>query len=964
MGVEFDELIPGNFNPNDYETIIIGGGHLIRPSPDFYYDKFKVPGNHFLNAVGILDSPDDLNYLNDYKYISVRTSWDKERLSHMRKEVHVVPCTTMLLEDLDNIPIDPKHHSLGIHLIPHIFSEEEETQFVDWVSSLPFTVYFLPITHYNQDYIYLRNLSSKIGNSVLLPLMNPLEIFTFIGKLDYFISGSLHGGIFAYRHNIPFILFNYNEKMLYFMKDRGLERYTFTNFEEMKTSFKALLTDVPDYSEMISRDLNLLQNHIDNLKSICSSVDFHEQKMDADGSLANYQIHNLQSQIRGYEIHLERADEKIEEMQHILADRDEKIEEMRNSVVWQLMMVYHNGFVERIMPQGTGRRKKYDIGLKGIRILINEGYRSLYWNCRQYVYRNQRKQNDYERWILMNEPDKIELEEQKTLSKIFKYRPLISIIMPVYNPPASILEEAIKSVLEQTYDNWELCLVDGNSGDDIKSIIKKLAQKNSRIKVKYLEFNLGISDNSNIALKLANGEFIALLDHDDLLAPFALFEVVKSLNEIPDSDFIYSDKDLVTEDGKIRFNPLFKPDWSPEIMLSANYLSHLCIIRKSLIDKVGDFLPDTDGAQDWDLFLRIAEKKPRIIHISKILYHWRESNTSCAQRGAEAKPYIFEAQRIAVQNHLQRRGLLGNVVLNPSGKLRVKWTITYNTKISIIIPSRDINLLNTCVESVLDISTYKNFEIIIIDTGIEADENPWYYQKISGDPRIKIIKYGATFNYSAVNNMGVRHSVGDVLLFLNDDTEVMTSDWLEEMMGWIEQQDIGVVGAKLLRPDGAIQHAGVVIGLTGFAGHPFAGGYENYMGPFGSTEWYRNYLAVTGACMMIRRDVFDEASGFNETFVLCGSDVELCLRIRKKGYRIVYTPFAKLKHHEAASRGNCVPSQDFRVSYEHYKPFLEKGDPYYNLNLSLRYTIPHIKRGPERDMLEFVQEVLNNESEN
>lgn len=570
----------------------------------------------------------------------------------------------------------------------------------------------------------------------------------------------------------------------------------------------------------------------------------------------------------------------------------------------------------------------------------------------------------YETWISINEPNKVELKQQQITAKEFPYRPLISIIIPVYNTKPNILKETIQSVLKQTYDNWEICIVDGNSkGEDIKKILNEFSQKDPRICVNFLDQNMGISGNSNKALQLAKGEFIALLDHDDLLAPFALFEVVKSLNDKPELDFIYSDKDIVSEDGTQRQNPLFKPGWSPEIMLSANYLTHLSVIRKSLVDEIGGFLSETDGAQDWDLFMRATEKTNKILHISKVLYHWRESETSCALWCSGAKPYIFDAQRTVLNNHLKRLGKSFELILIPPGIWRIKWTITDKTKISIIIPTRDnITKLRPCVDSILNKSSYQNFEIIIIDTGSKEPESLKYYNELSRNSKINILNYNKLFNYSAVNNLGEKHSTGEILLFLNDDTEVITSDWLEEMAGWIQQEEIAIVGAKLLKPDNTIQHAGVILGLQGFAGHPFAGANENYNGPFGSTEWYRDYLAVTGACMMIRKKVFEEAGGFNESFILMGSDVELCLRLWKKGYRIVYTPFAKLVHYEASTRTKYIPPQDFVMSYEHYKLFLEKGDPNYNINLSLWNTIPSIKMLGEKETSQFVQDVLKNVS--
>jgi len=581
----------------------------------------------------------------------------------------------------------------------------------------------------------------------------------------------------------------------------------------------------------------------------------------------------------------------------------------------------------------------------------------------QTIFSESQEEISYTEWIAENEPSEEDLERQKNFAETFSYLPLISIITPVYNTPLKILKEMIESVLIQTYNKWELCLADGSpENPEVQSILEEYANNDRRIRVKFLSENLGISGNSNEALSLAKGEFIALLDHDDLLAPFALFEVVKRLNEDPQVDFIYSDKDLVTEDGKRRFQPLFKPDWSPEIMLSANYLTHLCVIRKCLVDEIGGFLSETDGAQDWDLFLRITERTERIAHIPKVAYHWRESPTSVA-RGIDAKPYASAAQQNALQCHLQRRGLTAKVSFELPGLIRVRWLVTGSTKISIIIPAKDnIQILRRCIESILYKTSYENFEVVVVDSGSSEPAVVKYYEYLSKDSRFQIINYDAPFNYSAVNNLGVRYANGDAFLFLNNNTEILNSDWLEEMVGWIEQKEIGVVGAKLLNPDGTIQHAGLVIGLQGFVGHIFAGAPEGYWGmPFGGSEWCRNYLAVTGDCMMVRREVFEKVRGFNESFTLCGSDVELCLRVRENGYRVVYTPYVRLTHLEATMRGEVIPQQDFKLSYKYYEPFLREGDPYYNENISFWQPIPHLKRRGEKSPLEFTSRLLGTE---
>lgn len=653
----------------------------------------------------------------------------------------------------------------------------------------------------------------------------------------------------------------------------------------------------------------------------------------------------------------------------------------------------------KLVPRQTRRERVFFLGLRALDIWWAQGFRMLlrrtlrrlgrrisrrYWRGRNkyapvYAQRTSvgplkksrgaisaenREEITYAEWIAENEPDRNELGRQRGIAKTFAYRPLISIITPVYNTPPKVLKETIESVLGQTYDQWELCLVDGASKNpEVQRTLAEYAHKDDRIQVKFLDKNLGISGNSNEALSLVRGEFIALLDHDDLLAPFALFEAVKCLNENPELDFIYSDRDLVTEDGRQRFQPLFKPDWSPELMLSANYLTHLCIIRKHLVDEAGGFLPEMDGAQDWDLFFRATEKTGEIFHIPKILYHWR-TNANSTALSWEAKPFASPAQLVAVQHHLQRTHLSADVSFDVSGLIRVKWEVTGDTRVSIIIPTKDnLQMLQRCLDSILQRTSYKNFEIILIDTGSTDPMIFEYYKEVSGEPRIQIINYDAPFNYSAVNNLAARYANGDVLLFLNNDTEILASEWLEEIVGWIKQQEIGVVGAKLLKPDGSIQHAGVILGLQGFAGHVFAGAPENYSGIFGHSGWYRNYLAVTGACMAVRKDVFEEIGGFNEDLALCGNDVEFCLRVRNYGYRVVYTPYVRLKHWEAATRGSVIPQKDFITSFYHYKKFLQNGDPYYSQNLSYWHTIPRLKTSNEMNPLVFAQSTTANTSE-
>ncbi len=568
----------------------------------------------------------------------------------------------------------------------------------------------------------------------------------------------------------------------------------------------------------------------------------------------------------------------------------------------------------------------------------------------------------YQQWINENEPGESNLESQMDECNAFSYQPLISIIVPIFNTPPKMLEAMLRSVASQTYRNWQLCLVDGNSNNHIvREILDEWRKRDRRVVIKLLDENLGISGNSNEALALAKGEFVALLDHDDLLAPFALYEVVKLLNLHPDTDFIYSDRDSVDEEGIERSNPLFKPDWSPEIMLSANYLTHLCVFRKLIIDEIGGFRSGYDGAQDWDLFLRITEKTGRIRHIPKILYHWRMWGNSTALTTA-SKPYAIDAQVQTITDYLKRKGINAKTTITPNGLLRVSWPVNDNPKVSIIIPTTGRKeLIEPCLKSLLNETSYRNFEVIVIHNGNLDESHKSYYHNISQQSDlIKVIYYDKPFNYSSVNNLGVKVASGNILLFLNDDTEILNGEWLEEMVQWIQHPEIGVVGAKLVTPEGKIQHAGIILGLTGLAGHIFSGFPPMHLDIFGHADWYRNYLAVTGACLMIRRTDFEEIGGFDEQFSLCGSDVELCLRIIDKGLRVLYTPFAILKHLESATHQRVIPKNDFILSRHKYGKYLLSGDPFFNPNLSLWSTLPTFKAKTEEKIESFLGHFLQN----
>ena len=931
IGVDFDELFPGNFNPYDYDTIIIGGGHLIRPSPDFFYDKFKVPGPHVLNAVGILDSPQDLHYLEDYRYLTVGSSWDKEKLSYIKKDVHVVPCTTMLLEDLENIPVKLEGPSLGIHLLPQTFDEAQEEKFVEWISTLPFNIYFIPITHCNQDYISMMRISSKVKNSVLLPIMKPLEIFTLMGKLDYFIGCSLHGGIFAYIHNVPFILYNYNEKMFFFMDDRELGRYTFTNLNEMITSFDHLLKHRPDYSQKISEDLDKLKEHIERLKDILPSDGIERIESSDENPQINHQIQNLQSQLIRYEAHIFDLTNQLRVATSQAQKLDNEIAEMKQSIVWQMMMKFHNSFIERLLPHNTSRRGIYDLSLSGGRIIADEGFRTFACKFKRYIFSRMFQRKDYFKPLSTEE-----LENMRKQCATFKYKPKISIITPVWNTKDKWLKSAIGSVLNQVYSNWELCIVDDASNERyIKKLLDNYQQKDSRIKVKYLSKNLGVSGASNEALAMASGEFIGFLDHDDQLLPNALYEVVLMLNRNARADFVYSDEILISERGKPKY-AYFRPDFSLDYMLSHCYIVHFVVIRASILKMIGGFRTDFTVSQDYDLFLRVLSQTRNVLHIPKILYKWRQYDSST---GHLLKERVMESSRRALQDFADREGIKGVV----SGTkyfnfFRLKRDILDLPKISIIIPTKDrIDLLRRCIESIQNRSSYDNYEIIIVDNMSLEEETAAYLDGLRKSYRI--IKFNEKFNYSKLNNYAAKFARGEYLLFLNNDVEVLNSDWLEAMLEQSQRNEIGCVGAKLLYPDKKIQHVGVVVGWGGRAEHIYKWSHSNDIGYMGHFVSIRNYSAVTAACMMLRKSIFDQVGGFDESFEIGFGDVDLCLRVRELGYENLFTPYAKLLHYESATRGRSFSfdphPNDTKRFIERWQEYIKGGDPYYNPNLPL-----------------------------
>ncbi|OON99036.1 MAG: hypothetical protein ATN35_02460 [Epulopiscium sp. Nele67-Bin004] len=546
----------------------------------------------------------------------------------------------------------------------------------------------------------------------------------------------------------------------------------------------------------------------------------------------------------------------------------------------------------------------------------------------------------YATWLDRHLPSLEELEVQRQTT--FDYTPQISIVVPTFNTPKGFLIEMIESVRNQTYSNWQLCIADGASvTPDTISVLKSYIEKDPRIYVDFLSENYGISGNTNKCLELATGDFVGLFDHDDLLTPNALFEVVKAINENPEVDFIYSDEDKTDEKTKVFFDAHFKPDFSPDLLRSQNYICHFTVFRRALLDKVGVFNKEYDGSQDHDLILRLTEQTEKIVHIPKILYHWRVHSASTAG-GIGAKEYTVVAGIKAVQDHIDRIGLEGDVSKGQfPGTYRVEYKIIDEPRVSIIIPNKDHKEdLELCIKTVIEKSTYTNYEIIVVENNSETQEIWDYYKEIEKYDNIKVLRWEHGFNYSAINNFGAKEATGEYYILLNNDIEMITPSWIEEMLMYCQRDDVGIVGAKLYFEDDTIQHAGVIMGLGGVAGHSHKYYHRNDVGYFHRLSVVQNLSGVTAACLMIKKSIYEEVDGLDEKFQVAFNDVDLCMKVREKGYLVVFSPYVEAYHYESKSRGaednpEKIARFNGEISRFHDKWGVTLSDPYYSINLTL-----------------------------
>ena len=568
---------------------------------------------------------------------------------------------------------------------------------------------------------------------------------------------------------------------------------------------------------------------------------------------------------------------------------------------------------------------------------------------------------DYDTWLRIMRVSRQELFAQRKTK--FSYAPKFSVVVPLYHTPAKFLKDLVRSMMYQSYANWELCLVNASPEDvHLTSLLENWAMRDKRIRVIRLEKNLGIAQNTNAGIEASTGEFIAFLDHDDFLEPDALFCYVDALNKDKTIDVFYSDEDKTDEYAAHYFYPHFKSDFNIDLLHANNYMCHFLAVRKSLVDTVGGLNEKFDGAQDYDFVLRLTENTKKIYHCPRILYHWRCSNQSTAASQGN-KMYAIHAGKAALNAHYKRIGWNARAQEGAvDGWYQTKFTLKEEPLVSILIPNKDhTDDLDVCLNSFFERADYQNYEFIIIENNSVLPETFAYYEKIEKEhDNVKVVYWEAGFNYSAINNFGFKFAKGDYIMLLNNDVELITPDIFQSMLGFCMRPEVGIVGAKLLYNDHTVQHAGVLVGAGGLADHVFKGIHEDDPGYMGRAISSQDVSAVTAACLLVKRSVYEEVGGLEEEFQVAFNDVDFCLKVRKAGYLIVYDADVKLFHYESKSRG-MEDTTDRFIRFGNEMMLLNSKwdilstfvDPYYNPNFSYLeyYKINHTIKEARKQQL-------------
>lgn len=633
---------------------------------------------------------------------------------------------------------------------------------------------------------------------------------------------------------------------------------------------------------------------------------------------------DLRGQFERLEQELRRRSSKVTALEETVAAQRRTIQSMEGTMAWRVAASLWR-LRDRVLDRSPALAWGYRLGMKGLKEGLRPVLRAAGLLPPVPV--------SYQKWISRNALGRSELAALHAAAARSPRAPLFSVLVPVHDIAEPWLRSCIESVLRQEWSGWELCAVDdGSRAPHVWPVLQEHARRDDRVRIERTEQSGGIVAATRRALAMARGDFVAFLDHDDELAPEALLAVAAKLGAEPDLDLVYSDEDKLDEQGR-RIDPFFKPSWSPDLLLSMNYVSHLTVARRKLVEEVGGLRPGFDGSQDYDLLLRLVERTDRIGHVPRVLYHWRRVPGSAAEK-PDAKPYALDAARRALEEALERRDSPGRVVSIEPGRYRARCVIRGEPLVSIIMPTRDkAQVLRTCVESIEASTTWRRWELVVVDNGSSEPDALACLEEI--ERRHRVVRDARPFNWSALNNGAARVATGECLLFMNNDMQVIDPEWMEAMIEHVQRPEVGAVGARLLYPDGRVQHAGVVLGVGGLAGHAFKYLPGDEPGYLSLGAVVRNVSAVTGACLMTRRDVFDGVGGFDERLPVAYNDIDFCLRVLEAGKLVVYTPFARLYHYESATRGPSHPKEADEFMWSRWGDVL-RDDPYYSPNLTRR----------------------------
>lgn len=950
------------------------------------------------------DFPSELKEVTKFsfkgaEYISLRDNVSAEKLAAVFEndcpEIAVYPDTVCSIQNMISksellelkknvLPFDDDYVVLHFNAQKQQSEDEKLFEIINKLQSEGYKIVLLPLGYTHNDDAVLSEFNEKYNNvaHIIDKKLNIFEMTAILSDCSIYIGSSFHGAITTISYGHVAISYNYiypKTKNREIFAMYGIDDFVAENADEVYDILYRYLKKELVFAPKTQNVIDRVDEHFDRIFNLIQQktvkkitpYDFYTSliellpnvvKFSQDISTMTKRIEMTENYARNLEnlqtIKNEEKKEELVKLEKELAsykDDIEKVEkenellslsfnEIQRSFFWRATKPLRR--VSQTIKNFVSKRPrilKCAIYLKGF---LRGGINGAKIQIKNY--------NDFIAGNSLSAPKRPERKMLKLASKVREYQQnysfskdiKFSILVPLYNTPKDFLVEMINSVQEQTYKNWELCLADGSTEDFlyVEKICIDIAKKDSRILYKKLEQNLGISENTNACLEMATGDYIALFDHDDILEPTVLFEYMRVICE-QNADFIYCDEDKFSEFGGKLYDENYKPDFAIDNIRSNNYICHFSVFDKKLIEKAGAFRKEFDGSQDHDLILRLTEQAKSIVHIPKILYHWRVSEASVAS-DPYAKPYTIEAGKKAVAEHLERVGLKGTVEstkIHPN-IYRIKYDIVGNPLVSIIIPNYNhVEELSRCIDSIIKKSTYKNYEIIVVENN--SDKKTFdYYDTLKKYDNVKVVVYKPEggFNYSAINNYGVKFAKGEHYILLNNDVEIITPNWIEEMLMYSQRDDIGAVGAMLYYPNDTIQHAGVTLGVLTLAGHNFKHSHRGDPGYFGRAGYQQNVSAVTAACLMLPAKVYEQVNGLDESFAVAFNDIDFCMRIRKEGYLIAFTPFAELYHYESISRGNDEsPEKRTRFVSEverfqaRWKKELDAGDPYYNPNLTL-----------------------------